>query len=57
MIRYKGFTIYSLGLNRYKIQVGRRSVAITDTFDGGIAEILTLIDEIDNDLKGVTICQ
>lgn len=55
MVRYKGFTIYSLGLNRYKIQVGRRSVAITDTFDGGLAEILALIDEIDKDLKGVTI--
>lgn len=55
MIRYKGFTIYSLGLNRYKIQVGRRSVAITDTFGGGLAEIIELIDEIDKDLKGVTI--
>lgn len=52
MIYYKGFTIYYLRLKRYKITVGRRSVAITDTYDGGLDEVIKLIDEIDNYLKG-----
>lgn len=52
MVYYKGFTIYYLGLNRYKITVGRRSVAYTDTFAGGLKEVMEVIDAIDNDLKG-----
>ncbi len=55
MIRYKGFTIYSLGLNRYKIKSGWLSMSYIDTFDGGIAEVLAFIDKINNYLKGVTI--
>lgn len=52
MVYYKGFTIYYLGLSRYKITVGRRSVAITDTYAGGLKEVMEVIDAIDNDLKG-----
>lgn len=55
MVYYKGFTIYYLGLNRYKITVRRWSIAYTDTFAGGlkeVLEVLKVIDAIDNDLKG-----
>lgn len=52
MVYYKGFTIYYLGLNRYKITVGRRAVAITDTYASGLKEVIELINAIDDDLKG-----
>lgn len=44
MVYYKGFTIYYLGLNRYKIRSGKGSIALTDTFEDGLKEVIELID-------------
>lgn len=52
MVYYKGFTIYSLGLKRYKVQCGK-SLGVIDTYSGGLAEVLKTIDEVDEWLTGV----
>lgn len=56
MVYYKGFTIYSLGLKRYKVQCGK-SLGVIDTYAGGLAEVLKTIDEVDEWLTGGVSCQ
>ena len=44
MVYYKRFTIYYLGLNRYKIRSSKGSITLTDTFEDGLKEVIEFID-------------